>query len=181
MQEWVALVGSLREASYNRALFQVFRDIAPHDVTWTEASIRSLPFYNPDLEPPKQARQFWDLMRRADALVCFTPEYNGSIPAVIKNALDWASRDPTGSSIAGKPSVVLGASQGLFGTLRSQLHLRQILTFMDADLVQKPEVLISEAHVKLEPRGQLNDLVAQRLMTMLAENLYARVGGRVSV
>ena len=181
MQEWVAMVGSLREASYNRALFQVFRELAPNAVTWTEASIGSLPFYNPEMEPPFQATQFWEVMRRADALVFFTPEYNGSIPAVVKNALDWASRDPAGSSIAGKPAVVLGASQGLFGTLRSQLHLREILTFMDADLVQKPEVLIAEAHLKLKPQGHLNDTVAKRLMTMLAETLYARVGTRISV
>lgn len=180
-QEWAALIGSLREGSYNRALYDVFKRLAPVEVGWREINIGDLSFYNPDAEPDGQARQFWEAMRKADALVFFTPEYNGSIPAVLKNAIDWASRDPRGSSLAGKPSVVLGASQGLFGTLRSQLHLRQILSFIDADLVQRPEVLISEAHLKLEPRGQLNDPTAERLMRQLSENLYQRVTRLVAV
>ncbi len=180
-QEWAALIGSLRKGSYNRALYEVFRGLAPVEVRWREVNIGDLPFYNPDAEPDVWARQFWEEMQTADAFVFFTPEYNGSIPAVLKNAIDWASRDTHGSSLAGKPSVVLGASQGLFGTLRSQLHLRQILSFMDADLVQRPEVLVAEAHLKLKPPGQLNDPMAERLMRQLSENLYRRVGRLAAV
>ncbi len=180
-QEWLAFIGSLRKGSYNRALFDVFSGMAPADVVWHEAEIRALPFYNPDMAPPPEADHFWQQVRSADALVFFTPEYNGSIPAVLKNAIDWASRDPQGSPLVGKPAVVLGASQGLFGTLRSQLHLRQILSFVGMELVQRPEVLVSEAHLKLEPRGQLNDPVAVRLMKTLAQNLYERVGRMLAV
>lgn len=180
-QEWLAIVGSLRQGSYNRALFEVFSEMAPAPVVWQEAHIETLPFYNPDLVSPPEARQFWNQVRSADAIAFFTPEYNGSIPAVLKNAIDWASRDPEGSDLNGKPAVVLGASQGLFGTLRSQLHLRQILSFVGMDLVHRPEVLVSEAHLKLEPHGQLNDPAAEQLMKTLAQNLYRRVGQNIAV
>lgn len=180
-QTWMAIVGSLRQNSYNRALYEAFSRLAPESVEWREADIEKLPFYNPDLEPSPTALAYWELMRTSDGVVFFTPEYNGSIPAVVKNAIDWASRDPAGSSLAGKPTVVLGASPGLFGTLRSQLHLRQILSFIDADLVHKPEVLVSEAHVKLEPHGRVNDPLAEQLMRQLALNLYERVARLVAV
>ena len=181
MQKWLALVGSLRRESYNRALYEAFSRLAPDDVVWDEAHIADLPFYNPDVPTPPAAHQFWKQVRDVDALVFFTPEYNGSIPAVLKNAIDWASRDPQGSALIGKPSVVQGASQGLFGTLRSQLHLRQILTFIGVDLIHRPEVLVSEAHLKLEPRGQVNDPTAVQLMKTLAQSLYERVGRLVAV
>lgn len=181
MQHWLTFLGSLRRNSYNRALLEVLRTLVPSDVICHEAQIASLPFYNPDLEPPRQANILWHDIRDADAMVFLTPEYNGSIPAVLKNAIDWASRDPSGSQLSGKPAIVLGASQGLFGTLRSQLHLRQILNFLDVDLVRRPEVLVSEAHLKLAPKGELHDPEATRLMRDLALRLYSRVQHGVAV
>lgn len=173
-QKWVALVGSLREDSYNRALYGAFRRLAPNDVEWREARIDCLPFYNPDIASTSAIRDFWELMRWSDGVVFFTPDYNGSIPAVLKNAIDWASRDPVGSALSGKPAAVLGASPGLFGTLRGQLHLREILSFIDVEVVRRPEVLVSQAHLKLQ-YGQLNDPTAESLMKQLAENLYERI------
>jgi NAD(P)H-dependent FMN reductase len=98
------------------------------------------------------------------------PTSRGPFPQCGKMPWTGASCDPQGSSVAGKPPVGLGASQGLFGTLRSQLHWRQILSFMDADLVHRPEVLVSEAHLKLEPRGQVNDPISRHLMRQWADN-----------
>lgn len=180
-QEWMAWVGSLRKGSYNRALFRAFTSQLPADVTVEEADIAALPFYNPDLDPPLAARHFWRLVRRADALVFITPEYNASFPAVIKNGIDWASRDPEGSSLQGKPAAILGASMGNFGTLRAQMHLRQVLTFLNADVIHRPEVLLPLAHQKFQPGDILADQLAVGLIRELAHALYQRVSQSVAV
>lgn len=180
-QEWIAFVGSLRKDSYNRSLFRALRDRVPTDVSVEEAVIGALPFYNPDMDAPFAVRNFWQRMRQADALLIVTPEYNGSFPAVIKNAIDWASRHPEGSLMAGKPTAILGASMGKFGTIRAQMHLRQVLTFLDADVIHRPEVLVAEAHQKIRSGDLVGDDVTMDLLDQLIGTLYRRVQHLIAV
>ncbi|MCL6594023.1 MAG: NAD(P)H-dependent oxidoreductase, partial [Alicyclobacillus sp.] len=124
----VALVGSLRKDSYNMKLARFLQERYRNHWEMEIVDISSLPFYNQDQEeaPPPVVSQFKQQIRNADAVMIVTPEYNWSIPGVLKNALDWLSR--VDRVINQKPVLVAGASQSLLGTVRAQLHLREILS-----------------------------------------------------
>ena len=126
-----ALVGSLREASLNRALLEAARDLAPSGLAIEPVEIGDLPFFDADLEArgdPLPVRRLKAAIDAADALLIATPEYNHSLPAVLKNAIDWASRPAPASPLAGKPVLIMGASAGRSGAKYALAHVAEVLT-----------------------------------------------------
>lgn len=155
----LAFSGSLRQASFNSGLIRAATELAPEGVTVELADISEVPLYNGDQDgesKPVAVEQLAQKIRKADALLFATPEYNYSIPGVLKNAIDWLSRVP-GSIFAGKPAAIMGASMGGMGTSRSQYHLRQVLVYLDVHPINKPEVFVSAAHQKCDENGNLTD------------------------
>jgi chromate reductase len=105
---------------------------------------------------PEPARLLHERIAAADALLCVTPEYNYSIPGVLKNAIDWASRGPN-RPLDGKPAAIMGASAGALGTARAQYHLRQVAVFTNMHVLNKPEVMVPRAHERFDASGNLTD------------------------
>lgn len=158
--EIATLVGSLRRRSYNRSLMQTTMLVAPEHMHLYEVPTDRLPFFDEDLErqgDPPAVAEFKQALERADAVLIFTPEYGYSIPGVLKNALDWASRPPGRAVLRGMPVGVMGASSGRSGTMRAQLHLRQVLLHMGAVPLPSPEVYVTFAEGKFNALGELTD------------------------
>jgi chromate reductase, NAD(P)H dehydrogenase (quinone) len=156
----LGIPGSLRTGSYNRALLRAAIELAPEgmEVEIFEG-LGEIPSYNQDVEAkgePQPVSQLKEAMASADGLLIATPEYNYSIPGVLKNALDWASRPPKGSPLSGKPVGLMGASGGGSGTMRSQLALRQVFVFTGCLVLPKPEVYVTRAPEKFSD-GRLED------------------------
>jgi len=154
----LGISGSLRKASYNTALLHAAVDLMPQDMRLDIFDLAPLPMFNQDFEKPfpEVVVAFRDKLAKADALLIAAPEYNSSITGALKNALDWASRSPQ-PPLLGKPVAIMGASTGNFGTLRAQLHLRQILTHIGALPLGKPEVLVARAEKAFDADGTLVD------------------------
>jgi chromate reductase, NAD(P)H dehydrogenase (quinone) len=170
-----AFCGSLRKASFNRMLLRESLKLAPEGMTIEEVAIGDLPLYNADLHQagfPSAAQQAIDRVTAADALLFVTPEYNYSIPAPLKNAIDWISRAPS-QPFAGKPAAMMGASMGLLGTVRAQMHLRHSMVFLNMHPVNKPEVMIGQAQNKFDASGNLTDEAAKGLIRDLLAALAA--------
>jgi len=151
--------GSLRKGSYNTALLAAAADFLPGGMTLETFDLSPIPLYNEDVRAagyPGPVRAFRERIAAADAILIATPEYNFSMPGVLKNALDWASRPPD-PPLSGKPVAIMGASTGNFGTVRSQLHLRQVCVYTNMLPVNKPEVLVSRAQEKFDAEGRLTD------------------------
>ena len=156
----LGISGSLRRASLNTAALRAAAELAPAGMeVETYTGLAAIPPYDDDVRqqgfPPPVA----DLRARiqaADALLIVTPEYNYSVPGVLKNAIDWASRPPE-QPFDGKPIAIMGASPGALGTARAQYHLRQVLVFLNAHPINKPEVFIGEAATKFDASGKLTD------------------------
>jgi chromate reductase, NAD(P)H dehydrogenase (quinone) len=169
----LAISGSLRKGSFNTALLRAAQTLAPAGMTITIADISKLPFYDGDVESstgiPAVAEDLRARIRAADAVLIATPEYNGSFSGVLKNAIDWASRPPH-QAFAAKPVAIMGASGGALGTVRSQLHLRDVLTMLDARMVNAPQVFVAAAQNKIED-GVLKDEPALGFIKTLLENL----------
>jgi chromate reductase, NAD(P)H dehydrogenase (quinone) len=159
--EVAAIVGSLRRASLNRGLLRAAIELKPEPMRIAEVPIRDLPLFNEDIEQlgdPAPVRALKEGIRAADAVLIFTPEFNQSLPGVVKNALDWASRPLDGERVlAGKPVAMLGAAAGPFGTARAQLQLRQLLPHLGMYLLPKPEIYVARAEDKFDAAGALTD------------------------
>lgn len=178
MQRITAISGSLRRASYNSAALLAAMELAPPGVQIERVEIRDLPHYDDDLwqaGATPAVHAFRDAIARADAVLLVTPEYNYSIPGVLKNAIDWASRG-TDQPFNGKPCAIMGASRGLIGTARGQYHLRQILVCMNAFAVNKPEVMIGGAADKFDASGALVNEDTRRLIAALLAELIRLAG-----
>jgi chromate reductase len=158
----LGISGSLRRDSYNTALLRAAAEILPPGMALDTFDLSPLPMFNQDYEKPfpDSVVEFRARVARADALLIATPEYNSSLSAALKNAIDWASRSPQ-PPLKAKPVGIIGASTGSFGTLRSQLHLRQILTHVGALPLGKPEVLVARAEQAFDTEGRLTDAAAQ--------------------
>jgi chromate reductase, NAD(P)H dehydrogenase (quinone) len=175
------IAGSLRRSSYNRSLLRAAVELAPQGMSIAIFDrVGEIPLYNADVEAvedPEAVVALKDAIREADALLISTPEYNYGVPGVLKNAIDWASRPPSGSVLAGKPTALLGASPGRTGTARGQLALRQSFVFTQTPVLPGPEVLVSEAHKKFADDGTLSDKETGRFVRALLERLLAWVEG----
>ena len=144
----LALAGSFRKGSLNQALIWATRELAPERVRISDFDLRTLPFYDGDLEAagdPEEVAALKTAISGTDALLIATPEYNGSVPAVLKNAIDWASRRPPDSPLRDKPAAMMGASPASGGTRRAQAHLREILNRAGADVVGGPSLYLARA------------------------------------
>lgn len=171
----LGIAGSLREGSYNRAALRAAQGLVPEGVTLETFDIKGLPGFSQDDEsnPPAQVVELKQRIRAADAILLVTPEYNYSVPGVLKNAIDWASRPYGDSAWNKKPVAIMGASVGAFGTARAQYHLRQMFVFLNMYAVMQPEVMISHAHKHFDEQGNLNDDRAKKLITQLLEELVS--------
>lgn len=148
--------------------------VQPEQMHLSEVAIDQLPFFNEDLEREGDPPPVVDLKRtlaQADAVLILTPEYSYSIPGVLKNALDWASRPANRSVLRGKPVAVMGASAGRSGTMRAQLHLRQIFIQIGLVPVPEPEVYVSFAPDKFNGLGELSDQTSLDQAKQLLDNL----------
>ena len=144
----LALAGNFREDSLNQALIRAARELAPDHVHIDDLDLRTVPFYDGDLEEagdPPEVTTLKSAVAEADALLFATPEYNGSVPAVLKNAIDWASRMLADSPLRGKLAAVMGASPSRGGTERAQAHLREILERAGAHVVEEPSLYLARA------------------------------------
>lgn len=153
----VVVVGSLRRDSYNRQLANAVVKLAPPEFSFTQVKIGDLPLYNQD-DDSAQAESVKRLKREiaaADGLLFVTPEYNRSIPGVLKNAIDHASRPYGQSAWAGKPAGILGASIGAPGSAMAQQHLRNILAYLDAPTLNQPEVFLQVKEGLFDDRGDI--------------------------
>ena len=155
----LAFGGSLRKGSYNRMVLMAALRLVPEDAEAEEFDISGIPMFNEDLEgsPPESVIRFKEKIREADALLIVTPEYNYSIPGFLKNAIDWASRPYSDNPFKGKPVAIMSASNGFISGSRAQYHLRQVLVFLDAYALNKPEVMIPFINEKVDAGGDLTD------------------------
>jgi chromate reductase len=155
----------------------VAKGLVPAGAELEIIELAAIPPFNQDLErsPPASVSELKRAIRAADAILISTPEYNYSIPGVLKNAIDWASRPHGDSAWKGKPVAILGASIGNLGTARAQYHLRQCFVFLDMPVVNQPEVMIGLASSKFDADGNLGDETAKKLIGQLLESLLELV------
>ncbi len=157
-----AVVGSLRRDSFNRMLYQSAQELLPAGMTLDEAAIVDIPPYNDDVRLehgyPPPVLTFRDSLFAADGILFISPEYNYSMPGVLKNAVDWASRPSDDQPFRDKPIGVMGASTGAMGTSRMQNHLRQAMVLVQGIVMPRPEVVITFAAQKFDiEAGRLSD------------------------
>ena len=175
----LALIGSLRHGSYNRMTYNAVRELLPDGVTIEEGEIGSIPLFNDDIltesGSPEPVRLLREQVAAADAVLFISPEYNYSIPGVLKNAIDWVSRPAVDQPFRGKPVAVLGAAKGAMGTARMQYHLRQVFVFVEAIPLAKPEVMITFEATKFDQQGRLTDEPTRQVIRAQLEALAAWV------
>lgn len=169
----LGIAGSLRKASYNRGALRAAQQLAPTDAKIEIFDLDGIPVYNQDddARPPERVTQFKAKIRAADAILISTPEYNYSIPGILKNAIDWASRPHGDSAWDGKPVAIMGATPGMFGTSRAQYHLRQVLVTLNMPALNKPEVLIADASERFDDQGNVTDQKTKDHIKKLVEAL----------
>jgi chromate reductase len=151
--------GSLRKGSYNTALLRLAAEVLPANMTLEIFDLAPIPMFNEDVRlagVPEPVKRFKEQIAAADALLIATPEYNYSIPGVLKNAIDWASRPPESSPLDGKPLAIMGGG-GAAGTARAQYHLRQVATVVNMYALNRPEVFIPRVWEKFDANGKLLD------------------------
>lgn len=166
----LAICGSLRRASTNMGLLRYAKAHAPAGVEITIADLSSIPFYNADItDKPAAVQQLLAQLAQADALLLACPEYNYSMAPALKNALDWASREPENKLLAGKAVAILGAGGGM-GSSRAQYHLRQSCVFLDLHPLNKPEVFANAFAGGFDAEGNLTD---ERLQGLVQQQLAA--------
>lgn len=171
----VTLLGSLRKGSYNAMIAQALPQLAPQGVL-IEAlpSIRDIPLYDADIQQeegfPAPVEKIAEQIRQADGVIIVTPEYNYSVPGGLKNAIDWLSRVPN-QPLAGKPVAIQTSSMGAIGGARCQYHLRQILVFLDAMVLNKPEFMGGVIQNKVDE--QAGKVIEQGTLEHLARQLVA--------
>ena len=169
----LGIAGSLRRQSYNRAALRAATQLAPEGSTVEIFELDGIPGFSEDDEqqPPEKVVELKRRIRESDAVLFVTPEYNYSIPGVLKNAIDWASRPYGDSAWSGKPAAIMGASVGAIGTARAQYHLRQVMVFLNMFPVNQPEVMIAQAHKRFDAEGNLTDEKTKDLIRQLLQGL----------
>ncbi len=159
MKKIIAISGSLRKDSFNTRLLHEVVKLAPEGMEIEMFDIRSLPLYNQDLEQafPIEVQKLKDAILNADGVIFVTPEHNRSIPAALKNAIDWVSRPWGKNSFQGKHVLVMGASSGPIATAVAQQHLKQIMLYLDAHVIGQPEFYVGNVQDKFTEAGELTD------------------------
>jgi NAD(P)H-dependent FMN reductase len=168
----VAIVGSLRQESFNRKLAEHIKERYVDKFHLEVLTLDELPFYNQDVEkePPLAVITFKQKVKEAAAVIWVTPEYNGTIPGVLGNAIDWLSR--VDQVMVGKPSWLMGAATGNLGTVRAQLHLRDIMFSrgISSPVLQGSDVFVGAAHEKFDVTGKLVDEQTIQFIDVAVEN-----------
>jgi chromate reductase len=169
----LGFAGSLRKDSYNKALLRAALEMVPAGAALEIFDLEGIPPFNQDLEnqPPEKVKEFKAKIRAADAILIATPEYNYSIPGILKNAIDNASRPYGDNAFDGKPAAIMGASIGMLGTARAQYHLRQSLVFLNMYPLNQPEVMVPLAYEKIDQNGRLIDQKTREKIKELLEAL----------
>src|SRR5919205_1335526 len=169
----LGIAGSLRRESYNRAALRAATQLVAQDATLDIFELDGIPGFSQDEEqhPPAKVVELKRRVREADAVLLVTPEYNYSVPGVLKNAIDWASRPYGDSAWSGKPAAIMGASIGAIGTARAQYHLRQTFVFLNMFPVNQPEVMIANASERFDAQGNLTDDETKEFIRQLLQNL----------
>lgn len=177
----LGLSGSASKNSYNTHLLKAVGKMLPSNVDFKIfEGLKELPFYTPEIdndqERPALAQAFRDAIRNADAVIIATPEYNYSVTALIKNAIDWASRPYGAHSLVRKPILPLSASMSILGGVRGQLHLRDILHSTESNVVARPEVFVASAHTKFNEDHELVDQDTINMLKLAIDSLVAHAG-----
>jgi chromate reductase len=169
----LGFVGSLRKGSYNKALMRAAVELTPEDAKIEVFDLDGIPPFNQDLERqlPQIVKDFKAQIRKADALLIATPEYNYSVSGVLKNAIDWASRPYGDNAFEGKPVAIMSASIGSLGGARAQYHLRQSFVFLDMRPLNRPEVMMPFAQDNVDANGNVTNEQTKRLIRELLEAL----------
>jgi len=169
----LGFAGGLRKDSYNKALLRAAAELLPENARLEIFDLEGIPLYNQDLEKnmPAIVRELKSKIRAADAVLIASPEYNYSMPGVLKNAIDWASRPPGDNSFEDKPLALMSASTGMLGGARAQYHLRQVFVTLNMHAVNRPEVLVSFAPKKIDEKGNVTDQRTREIMGKLLQNL----------
>ena len=162
----LGIAGSIRKASLNRAALRTAAELAPEGAELTTFEIDEIPPFNQDNEatPPAVVADFKQNIRGADAILFVSPEYNYSIPGVLKNAIDWASRPYGDSAWEGKPAAIMGVSGGAIGTARMQYVLRKARVFLNMFPLNRPEVMIGNSGQRFDAEGNLTDDATREIM-----------------
>eukprot|EP01136_Pigoraptor_vietnamica_P039926 Opistho-1_new@11258 len=174
----LGIAGSLRKASYNRALIRAAKKLAPEGLTIDIFDLDDVPLYNGDAEAqgdPPGVAAFKRAIAAADGVLIATPEYNHGVPGVMKNAIDWASRPARGAPLGGKPVGLIGASPGMTGSARGQSQLRQAFEFTNSYCMPQPEILMYRAHEKFDAAGQLTDETTAKFLAAYLAAFHAWV------
>ena len=169
----LGFAGSLRQGSYNKAILQAATELLPPNTTLEIFDLEGIPPFNQDLEQsvPDRVQDFKAKIRAADAILIATPEHNYSVPGVLKNAIDWASRPYGDNSFQGKPAAIMSASTGMLGGARAQYHLRQTFVFLDMHPLNRPEVFVTFAKQKIDDNGRFIDEPGRKVIKDLLEAL----------
>jgi chromate reductase len=171
----LGFAGSLRRGSYNKAILRAAAELLPEDAKLEIFDLEGIPPFNQDLENrmPEKVKEFKAKIKAADAILIATPEHNYSIPGILKNAMDWASRPYGNNSFGGKPVAVMSASVGMLGGARAQYHLRQTFIFLDMHPINKPEVMVPFASDKIDDKGRVTDETTRERIKELLDALVA--------
>jgi chromate reductase len=169
----LGLAGSLRNGSYNRAALHAAVKLCPDTASIEVFDLNGIPPFNQDQEDPlpQIVANLKEKIRSSDSILFATPEYNYSVPGILKNAIDYASRPYGDSAWEGKPAAIMGASIGMLGTARAQYHLRQIFVFLNMFALNRPEVMIPNAADKFDKEGNLTDTFTRDRIKELVEAL----------
>jgi len=171
------IVGSISSTSINRRLAKALERLAPEGTTLVEIPIKDLPFYSPDADAdfPQVARDFKQAIADVDGVIIVTPEYSRSIPGVLKNALDWSARPWGQASFDGKPTAVIGTSQGGIATAAAQQHLKAILSHYNAPTLGQPEGYVQTLPGLFSEDGEVSNEETAAFLTAYLEAFNALV------
>jgi chromate reductase len=169
----LGIAGSLRRGSYNQAALRASKSLVPENSEIDIFRLDGIPMFSEENEesPPSSVLELKKRIRQADAVLIVTPEYNYSVPGVLKNAIDWACRPHGDSAWSGKVAAIMGASLGAIGTARAQYQLRQILVALNLFTLNQPEVMIADAAHRFDENGNLIHEPTKRLIQELLKNL----------
>jgi chromate reductase, NAD(P)H dehydrogenase (quinone) len=171
----LGFAGSLRKNSYNKALLRAALELVPKGAKLDIFDLEGIPPFNQDLEndPSQKVWDFKAKIKASDAILIVTPEYNYSIPGVLKNAIDCASRPYGDNAFEHKPVAIMGASIGMTGSARAQYHLRQCFVFLACFALNQPEVMVPFVQEKIDQNGKLTDQKTREKIRELLESLVA--------